>query len=364
MRTLLAPDAKPEGGPPSNPPQTDAHEAESSTAATAQTETSEESTTTPLQEAVAKEFAESKPAAEEKPEVESDNRTELEEKKTSDGKEEPSADGEAEKAETTQREAPKDDEGKELPPFHEHPRWKEMVEERNALREQVKSVEQGKKYIEQQTGIVNYCLNNGISQEQFQQGLELMALINTNPAEAAKRIKPIMEQLGEFDGSKLPPDLEEAVADGKIELEYAQRLAQAEAQRKFGQQQTKKSQEQLEQERAQQMAEVHGQALSSWEQTTMKNDPDFKPKAKADEVDGMYEYVVDRFSALIAKAPPRTAQDVVKLAEQAYNSVKKTFATRLTPKQPVRKPVDSVSSRNAKVAPKNVTEAVLQEMGL
>jgi hypothetical protein len=357
MRILRSPDANTDSAS-STESKVDETKAASSSAQTAN-EGSEKPVES-LTDIVADQFKDSQ--SETKAEVPSQDGTKPEEKKTSEGeKEEPLADGEAKKAD----EKPTDEDGKELPPFHEHPRWKEMVEERNTLREQAKAVEAVKPLVEQQRSIVDYCQQNGVTPEQFKNGLEILALINTNPAEAVKKLQPIMEQLGQFDGSKLPSDLENAVAEGKIELEFAQEMAKLRAQNQHGTRMNQKTQEQLQMERAQQVTQANQNALAAWEVAIAKNDPDFKPKVKADEADGMFEFVADRFSVLLQQQPPNSPQAVVKLAEQAYNSVKKTFATRLTPKQAMKRPLDSTSSRtNARKEPESITEAVLQEMGL
>jgi hypothetical protein len=254
-------------------------------------------------------------------------------------KEEPGADGK-----TVLQKDKLDTDGKEIPPFNEHPRWKEVTTERNELRAKMEEYERDwKPLVTQQKGIVDYCTENGISPEQFQQTLEVMALMNTNPREALKRIQPVIDNLKQFDETALPPDLEKRVVEENLDIETAREIAALRAQAK-GQEYNGNVLRQRG-ERA-----AHAQrmnALVGWEQSMMGKDPDFKPKAKETDPNGKYETVVNEFRGLVAQRPPRDGAELVAMLQYVYDSVNKMFTTRLSPRQPTGKMVTATGSSAA-----------------
>jgi hypothetical protein len=276
---------------------------------------------------------------------------------TSTGKEEHSADGK-----TVQKDK-LDTDGKEIPPFNEHPRWKEVTTERNELRSKVDEYERDwKPLVTQQRGIVDYCNQNGISPDQFQQLLEVGALMNSNPREALKRIQPVIETLKQYDETALPPDLEKRVVDEELDIDTAKEIAQLRAQSK-GQEFNSN----VMRQRGEQAAQAQRMnALLSWEQNLMGKDPDFRQKAKPDDVDGKYEVVVNTFRGLLAQRPPQNGAEVVAMLQQAYDSVNKVFTTRLSPKQPTGKmvPAGSSSTTIQEKEPETLEEVVFKAAGM
>src|SRR5438445_12906573 len=110
-------------------------------------------------------------------------------------------------------------------PFHKHERFVAIVKERNDFKS---VVEKAKPQLERLDGLDSFCNQNGITAQQFQNVMEITALINTNPTEALKRLQPTLEHLQKHEGQVLPPELQAEVDSGKLPLEYAQRIAKAE----------------------------------------------------------------------------------------------------------------------------------------
>ena len=252
-----------------------------------------------------------------------------------------------------------DEDGKEIPPFNAHPRWKEVTTERNDLRTKVAEYERDwKPLVTQQRGIVDYCNENNVTPEQFQQALEIAALVNNNPREALKRIQPIIENLKQFDESALPADLQKRVVDEELSLNTAKEIATLRAQAKGQEFNSNALRQRTERTAfAQRMT-----ALTSWERSMMSKDPDFRPKVKPEDVDGKYETVVNMFRGLVAQRPPQSEPDLIAMLQYAYDSVNKMFTTRLTPKTPTGKmvPANGSSASIQEKEPESLEEVVFQ----
>jgi hypothetical protein len=269
------------------------------------------------------------------------------------GKDDLNPDGTKKELTAEQKQAEAD---KQLP-FHNHPRFQEIIKERNDLRNQVQEFEAAKPLAAQQQSVINFCQQNNISPEQFQQGLSFLAMLNTNPAEAYKQLKPIMEQLESYDGARLPKDLEDEVAEGKLPLERAQEIATLRAQGKSSEFRGRVTAEQ----QAQQLQRANMNALGAWEQNTMGRDPDFKPKADKNAPDGKYELTVTAFQGLLAQNPPKNPQEVVALIQRAYDQINRVWTTRLTPRQPKGQrqiPSHRSSGKTADKDPETLDEAL------
>lgn len=253
--------------------------------------------------------------------------------------------GEIEKAGEEGEEAPEpqpgaekqgEKEGEQQPPFHEHPRWKEMVTERNELREFKKAYEP---MVQRYQQVEQFRESYGINDEQYNAALEIAALLNTDPVRALEKLRPVMEALGQYDEKALPADLATDVENGDLTEERAQELAKLRAQTKAGEVRQKMTQQQREQQR------VIGiqQSLTDWDRATMKADPDFRPKAKQEDPDGKYEMVMDKLRAQWAVRPVSSPQEATAQAQQAYESVQKMFS-RFIPAKPAIKHLHSQSA--------------------
>jgi len=211
-------------------------------------------------------------------------------------------------------------------------RWKPLYEESKALKAEV---ENSKPLVEGQKQIQDYCVKNQITPEQFSQGLELLALMNSNPQEAVKKLASIAGELQDMTGDRLPEDLAAEVASGDISENRAKELAKLRAQTKQGQQQQERSQATIRQEREQALIREVGNASNSWITGKQSVDPDFRPKANVNAVDGKYEWVREKYLAMTQQTdehgkfvfPVRSAADVSKYLELAYNAVEKSLAS-------------------------------------
>lgn len=217
-------------------------------------------------------------------------------------------------------------------PFHKHERFQQVVKERKEFKE---SLERIRPQVERLGVIDDFCNRNRINPEQYKDALEIQALINSNPAKAWERLQPVIEHLQKYQGMSLSTDLQEAVDAGKLPLEYAQRLAAAEQQKKFVEQST--AQQNLHSQQ-----QVLFNTLSSWEKQTFQTDPDYARKQ---------QMVIDRFVALSASKPWQTPDQALGLVNQAYTDVNSTIQG-FVPKPPPIKNLSSTALPSASVEPK------------
>lgn len=235
--------------------------------------------------------------------------------------------------ETKQEVQPKPDDKKEEDftslPFHKHERFQALVKEKNELKT---SVEAAKPSIERLTAIDAFCAQNRISFDQFKQALEIQALINTSPEAALDRLQPLISQLQEFKGQVLPEDLKKEVDDGSLPLARAQEIAKLRKQTQFKEQQSQQTARDTQSERLM-------TALSSFEDSVRRTDPDYENKK---------QLVLDRFVALSAREPWQTPEQAVSLAKRAYTEVTAKLSAFVPKPKPTKNPPVNGHSAAAK----------------
>lgn len=248
----------------------------------------------------------------------------------------------------------------EQPPFHEHPRWKEMVAERNELKEWKQQYEPALAGLQQ---LNQFRQQHQITDEQFSAAVEVAGLLNSDPVRALQVLKPIVEQLSQFDSGALPQDLAAEVEEGLISEERAKEIAELRAKSRLGE--TKQKASAIQQQQA--WVASMQQGLVSWEENLKKSDPDFRPKVGEAEPDGKYEFVEAKLRSMWQQQPPRTAQEAVAQAQRAYEMVQKALG-RLAPPKPVVKNLGvkttSTGTRKDPETPEEAMEAVMARHGI
>ena len=280
---------------------------------------------------------------------------EKEASKSEEGKEETS-----EKQKTDETEVEKTEEKKEeLPPFHQHPRWQEKVKEVKELQTKFAEVETKLKEYEPMAQhhkqIVEYCQTNNISQQQFQEAMQFVAALNSNPAQARAMLEPVWKNLSSFDENTIPADLQARVTEGEISEAAAKEIAGYRAKQNAGQ----KTQQFSQQQQVQQTQKALNDSVSGWDSSKRSADPDFKPKAGVTAPDGLYELTAKGFAYLASTNPAATPQDVIKHLETAYNDAKATLKRLAPPTKPTPKvPSSSTASVGKQKEPKTIREVV------
>lgn len=203
--------------------------------------------------------------------------------------------------------------------------------------------------VEAHRSIIDFCQTNNISNEDFQQMLEIGRLIQVDPSAAKKAIEPIWNALNGLTGEILPPDLKQEVEDGLLTEARAKEIARLRGNRQFSDLQSQNTQKRLQQDQQRQFVNAVQTSVKTWSDTKMISDPDFKPKPGPNAPDGKYEVFLDKFVALTNRTQIKTVADAVKLAEQAYADVGRLF-TSLRPKPVAKKAVSSTKSTSTKTS--------------
>jgi len=222
--------------------------------------------------------------------------------------------------------------------------------------------------------LVQYCEQAGISPEQFQRGLELLRLENSDPKAALEHLEARVQELRIASGEGLPSYLQEELNSARAERDEGAISPQRftlienrlkETARLRAENKSRQSRSQVEaQQREQQANQQLMSALSSWSQAKQRLDPSFKPKAKPTDPDGKFEDFLSKNTYLWVTQPPKSLQEALALADKAYEQTMGMFK-RLTPPQKSHKVMTStgVSSRiNGDDGPKT-SDDVMKAIG-
>lgn len=233
-------------------------------------------------------------------------------------------------------------------------RFTEVNEAKKNLEQQLKEVEP---FVNAQKTLGEFFTKNNLQNEEIDFWLNVAANYKNNPEQALKMLEPHFQQLQSYKGEIIPADLQKLVDDGEMSLAVAKRLAAAENKQKFSQQQTKLTQEQIQQQESQRFVNEVQVSMHNWNKTKMSSDPDFKPKTNGDS-DGKFELVQKYLLADFPQSGARTVDDIVAFAEKTYetvNNVWKKNRPQVNGIKTVKSTQSLTSSRSD--APKSFEEA-------
>jgi hypothetical protein len=235
-------------------------------------------------------------------------------------------------------------------PFNKHPRFRELVKEKNTYKAQMAEYESDAK---QYRDIQTFMEGAGLTAEEVAEGLALMAQMKSgDPAKAYEALTKKVESLALAAGKQLPQDLEERVEQGFVDRETAQQLYQKQVQ---AERQAALAQNQLQQrtyQDAQTQVVSIANAVQAWEQATKGTDPDFEIKV---------DLVKDRVRAQVAaNGMPKTPDEAVKLTKEAYESVTQVLRRAQGPKQSMRPAVGGKVNGSAAPEPRSLLDVIRQ----
>ena len=239
-------------------------------------------------------------------------------------------------------------------PFNKHPRVRKLVSEKN---EQRKLAEQFREDSAQYQKIVDFIGSNNLSAEDAAEGFRIMSLIKNNPGEAHEILQGHLNSVNELTGKKLPDDIQGKLDDGFLDEDAAKELSQARANLQREQQlrqQDKENAEQVEQvsrkQKADQQLNYLRKVVKDWEDTTRNSDPDFS--LKQDEIN-------DRVAALVnERGPPVTSEQVLGIANDAYETVNGRYKARTPQRQNIRTSTGGKLSGTPVAEPSSMHEVI------
>jgi len=204
----------------------------------------------------------------------------------------------------------------------------------------------------------SYIRSSGMARDDFVEALEIMSLTKKNPAEAWKRLQPIITTLRTHVGEVLPDDLAEAVAAGTMSEDGARSLAFERAERARLAAEVRSRDERGAAEAAsRQAAEVQGamvETIRSLENTWKATDPDYAKKAEL-----VWERMVTLMSSERQALSPEIITGIAKRAMEDVNKRLSGFVPAPKPKTPI---TENGGAGNVHAAPKNALEAARQAL--
>lgn len=254
-------------------------------------------------------------------------------------------DGEEPPAETSKPKEP-DNENFSDVPFHKHPRFQQVLRERNTFREDAKRYQNIETFLE----------NNGLSAQDAAEALLIRGLANTNPQAALERLMPQLQRLFEAAGEVLPPDLKQLVDAGQMTPDAALAVSRARAQVQSVETQRSLESRIREQRQQKETGQATYNAALTWENERRERDPNFEQKLP----------FLHREIAYLQHQEGRgqTPEAIRDQFDRAYKEVNKTFRSMSQQPAPVQKrpikPVmgGQVASGNAQPAPRNTLEII------
>ena len=231
-------------------------------------------------------------------------------------------------------------------PFHKHPRWQEMVAERESLKPKAEQFEK----------INTFMNNNGLTPQEMAEGMYVMALMKNNPVEAHQRLNGYVQNLARFTGDVLSPELQSRVDEALIDKESAKELARLHAERDFmmarqaqAYQRSQQEQEYIQQQEIVAQSQSMVNAVSQWEQVERSRDPEWSAK---------YEMVQDRVKALLAERPASNPSEAIEIARRALSDVNARLRPLAGRNTPLKVSTSSMSSVNASPAPRSLADVI------
>lgn len=265
-----------------------------------------------------------------------------------DGKDKPEGTPDPAKAE-----APHDPKDDEKLPFHNHPRWKQVIGENADFRKQIETLAP---QAEQYEKIQSFMDQHHLSHDEVGELFVVGAMAKAGDPRALQRIDEFRDRLATAIGEKLPQDIQDRVDSGEITEAAGKELSRLRAKDAKATADADRNRQQSDEDRQRQAASDHAAACQAatvrWETEARKTDPDFAKKENA----------IARYSRAFVQERgfPKTVDEAVQIVKDAYAEVNKDLGAIIPAKKPVSHVPSTPSSHGAKTKPKNLLEAVTQ----
>ena len=244
-------------------------------------------------------------------------------------------------------------------PFHNHPRFREVLTQRNALRGELGEAQTKLRQYEpdaQQWGNVReFMQHNNLSDQDVLDGFRMMALLRTDPLQGRAAIAQYLTDVDLALGLVLPNDLREDVDSGYLSEERAYELAKARAATTSYEAAAAETRQYEERTQAQRAHEAMAQRLTStaeaWENERRGRDPDFEAKA---------DLIADRMRSIAQaeRLQPRTPEEIVALLDRAAQDVTVHLKRFVPVPRPMSRPTSAAPATVAAPEPKTMREAI------
>jgi hypothetical protein len=242
------------------------------------------------------------------------------------------------------------------------------LRQRNEARDQLRSVQaEFDAVVPEVEGfrrLVGFVNQNGLSTQEVNTGLGIMAAMKNDPERCLEMLTPYYEQLLTVTGrGSLPPELQKAVDDGEITEQHARRLAAAEATKGIATKRVEHVTTQTAEEREAAARHTHTvstqNAMNAWETRMLTADPDYN------RIRQMFQREV-RTRVLEGSFQPKTPQDVAGLLDAALADFKKAAGVLRPAATQTREltPVRHTNGSGGHTAPKPSSFAEAVKLGV
>lgn len=224
-------------------------------------------------------------------------------------------------------------------PFNQHPRWKQILTQRNEARENAKLFKQD---ADQYQKVQTFIDDHGLSAEEAADGLVIFAMAKTDPVGAWEAAKPWFQKLVVAAGVVLPSDIEQMVDAGQMSREAAAEVSKARAQVASVQ---AKQQWEAQRDARRQTTEAQTALTSTvidWQKDREKKDPNFGAKLQPLMREVAYLHATE--------GKPKTAAETKAQLDKAYKAVNASLPAAVAKPAPAQRPQIRPTAANGSVA--------------
>ena len=155
-------------------------------------------------------------------------------------------------------------------------------------------------------------------------------------------------------GQNLPEDIQAKVNDGYLDEDAAKELSQARASLNRERSMRQHTQKRFSNAAQSASEERLSDTIKPWGEATLTNDPDLS--LKQDEFN-------DRISALVSeRGKPKSPEDVLSIANDAYDTINERFKSRQLSKQPLKSTTKGKLGGVPVAEPSNMRDIVSQAL--
>lgn len=200
-----------------------------------------------------------------------------------------------------------DDENYTDVPFHKHPRFQQILGRLKTAETDATHYRNVQSFIDQQ----------GLNAQEAADLLTIGGLMKTDPAEAWKRMKPVVQKVLVAAGEVIPDDLKAMVQAGEMSREAAFEVSRSRAMAQSTQARTAWERQRSEERQRNDAASAVQNSVTSWEAERKQRDPNFDAKLP------LIEREVTWLQA--KEGRPNTPEGVRAQLEKAYNAVSASY---------------------------------------
>lgn len=201
----------------------------------------------------------------------------------------------------------RDDEGYSDVPFHKHPRFVELINERNGFREDATRYRNVQSFLDQ----------HAMTGEEAANVLSSVAKAKYDPVEAWQEIRPWVQKLLIAAGEVLPDDLMAQIKEGKLSEDAAFQISRERARGNSARARLSFDEQRRQRQTEDDLGKSLWNAANEWEGDRRAKDPNFDAKF------GLIQREVAFLQ--MQEGRPRDVAGVKDQLKRAYDAVNKTF---------------------------------------